>query len=161
MRRILEKLASIYPDLREKKVLIIDDEADYASVSFRKHAEAVEVGRISSQIDEVRKIVKEADYLQVTATPYSLYLQPTTLEDKFEFLPKRPAFTVLLPIHKKYIGGKRPSRYTDPGRIRSGSGRYDEPCHRYRGIGPGLRFHIRYPNNTGPRIRPHLSRGCP
>src|SRR3990167_693508 len=105
MRRILEKLASVYPDLREKKVLIIDDEADYASVSFRKHAEAIEVGRISSQIDELRRIVKLADYLQVTATPYSLYLQPSISEEGIEFTPKRPAFTTLVPIHDEYVGG--------------------------------------------------------
>lgn len=105
MRRILEKLSKNYPDLREKKVLIIDDEADFASISFRKHAEAVEVGRISSQIDELRNIVKEVDYLQVTATPYSLYLQPDISENNIKFLPKRPAFTVLVPIHEKYIGG--------------------------------------------------------
>src|SRR3989344_1113532 len=105
MRRILEKLASVYPDLREKRILIVDDEADYASISFRKHAEAVEVGRISSQIDELRSIVQKVDYLQVTATPYSLYLQPSIVEDKVEFLPKRPAFTVLLPKHNDYIGG--------------------------------------------------------
>lgn len=105
MRRILEKLASVYPDLREKRILIVDDEADYASISFRKHAEAVEVGRISSQIDELRSIVQKVDYLQVTATPYSLYLQPSIVEDRVEFLPKRPAFTVLLPKHNDYIGG--------------------------------------------------------
>ncbi len=106
MKRILEKLASVYPDLREKKILIVDDEADYASISFRKHAEAIEVGRISSQIDELRSIVKKVDYLQVTATPYSLYLQPSMVEDRVEFLPKRPAFTVLLPKHSDYIGGE-------------------------------------------------------
>lgn len=106
MRRILEKLASVYPDLRDKRILIVDDEADYASVSFRKHAEAVEVGRISSQIDELRSIVQKVDYLQVTATPYSLYLQPSIVEDRVEFLPKRPAFTVLLPKHDEYIGGE-------------------------------------------------------
>lgn len=105
MRRILEKLASVYPDLREKRILIVDDEADYASISFRKHAEAVEVGRISSQIDELRSIVQKVAYLQVTATPYSLYLQPSIVEDRVEFLPKRPAFTILLPKHNEYVGG--------------------------------------------------------
>lgn len=105
MRRILEKLASVYPDLREKRIIIIDDEADYASISFRKHAEAVEVGRISSQIDELRSIVEKVDYLQVTATPYSLYLQPSTVEEGIKFLPRRPAFTVLVPVHENYVGG--------------------------------------------------------
>ncbi len=105
MRRILDKLASVYPDLLEKKILIVDDEADYASISFRKHAEAVEVGRISSQIDELRSIVNKVDYLQVTATPYSLYLQPSIVEEGIKFLPRRPAFTVLVPVHENYVGG--------------------------------------------------------
>lgn len=106
MKRIQDKLVNVYPDLMQKKILIIDDEADYASISFRKHAEAVEVGRISSQIDEIRNIVKEVDYLQVTATPYSLYLQPTTEESDMRFLPKRPSFTQLVPVHSGYVGGK-------------------------------------------------------
>ncbi len=107
MRRILKTLASVYPDLREKKILIIDDEADFASISFRKHEEAIEVGRISSQIDELWNIVKEVDYLQVTATPYSLYLQPTTEETaNMKFLPRRPIFTTLVPIHDNYVGGQ-------------------------------------------------------
>jgi hypothetical protein len=106
MNKILQKLATVYPDLREKRILIIDDEADYASISFRKHQEAVEMGRISSQIDELRNIVQEVDYLQVTATPYSLYLQPNMIEESMEFLPKRPAFTVLVPVHKAYVGGQ-------------------------------------------------------
>ncbi|MBP9759777.1 MAG: hypothetical protein KBD24_00220 [Candidatus Pacebacteria bacterium] len=107
MNKILQKLATVYPDLREKRILIIDDEADYASISFRKHQEAVEIGKISSQIDELRNIVREVDYLQVTATPYSLYLQPNNLDgESMEFLPKRPAFTVLVPVHNTYVGGK-------------------------------------------------------
>jgi hypothetical protein len=106
MNKILQKLVTVYPDLREKRILIIDDEADYASISFRKHQEAVEMGRISSQIDELRNIVQEVDYLQVTATPYSLYLQPNMIEESMEFLPKRPAFTVLVPVHKAYVGGQ-------------------------------------------------------
>ena len=71
MKRLLNKLVNVYPDLQEKKILIIDDEADYASVSFRKHAEAIVVGRISSQIDELRRLVNDIDYLQITTTPYS------------------------------------------------------------------------------------------
>jgi hypothetical protein len=46
----------------------------------------------------------------VTATPYSLYLQPENYAptgSDFVFEPKRPAFTVLLPIHPAYVGGDR------------------------------------------------------
>lgn len=108
MKRIMEALENTYPDLKDKRILIIDDEADFASVSFRKNKEdgEIEFGKIGTKIDELRKKALASDFLQVTATPYSLYLQP---EDKtftdLEFRPIRPAFTELVPIHKDYIGG--------------------------------------------------------
>src|SRR6266851_4279761 len=108
LRRLLSLFLEQYPALRNKSVLIIDDEADLASVSFRKTAGISTAGVISQQIDQLRESVTKSAFLQVTATPYALYLQPddevivngTTL-----FKPKRPAFTVLLPTHSKYAGG--------------------------------------------------------
>lgn len=106
MRKVIENLMKTYPDLGQKKILIIDDEADFASVSFRKINDAIEVGKISAQIDELRRLVSDTDYLQVTATPYSLYLQPDMkIDDGMKFIPNRPAFTELVPIHDFYIGG--------------------------------------------------------
>ena len=108
LRRLLALFQDQYPALRSKSVLIIDDEADLASVSFRKTNGVTTAGVISQQIDQLRDSVTKSAFLQVTATPYALYLQPddevvvggTTL-----FKPKRPAFTVLLPTHSKYAGG--------------------------------------------------------
>lgn len=108
MRRLLRLFQKQYPDLLERRVLIIDDEADMASISGRRVHGVSIAGIISRQIDDFREAVAELAYLQVTATPYALYLQPeeevatngTTL-----FKPKKPAFTVLLPTHEKYIGG--------------------------------------------------------
>jgi hypothetical protein len=108
LRRLLGLFREQYPALRNKSVLIIDDEADLASVSFRKTDGVSTAGVISQQIDQLRESVTKSAFLQVTATPYALYLQPddevivngTTL-----FKPKRPAFTVLLPTHTKYAGG--------------------------------------------------------
>ena len=108
LRRLLTLFRDQYPALRSKSVLIIDDEADLASVSFRKTNGVSTAGVISQQIDQLRDSVTKSAFLQVTATPYALYLQPddevvvggTTL-----FKPKRPAFTVLLPTHSKYAGG--------------------------------------------------------
>ena len=98
--------------MSQRKVLIIDDEADFASIGFRKNRQEgiIELRKIASQIDELRKKVLRSDFLQVTATPYSLYLQPDELEitkgaQTFVFKPIRPAFTVLLPIYKGYVGG--------------------------------------------------------
>jgi len=111
LERIIRMIVQTYPDLSERKILIIDDEADFASLGFTKGREGnVELRRIASQIDELRRKVKKSDFLEVTATPYSLYLQPEettvpTREGRFIFEPLRPAFTVLLPIYEGYIGG--------------------------------------------------------
>jgi hypothetical protein len=119
LRRLLSLFEDdVYPQLRAKSVLIIDDEADLASVSFRKAEGKTVCGVISKQIDRLREAVKNSAYLQVTATPYALYLQP---DDKIIdgnsslFEPKRPAFTVLLPTHSKYAGGDEYfEKSTDP-----------------------------------------------
>ncbi len=108
LKRVLNDLTNTYPDLKSKKILIIDDEADFASVSFHKEKESglIEQGKIAKQIDEIRTKVEQSDFLQVTATPYSLYLQPDDDESENElFPPKRPVFTVLVPIHNDYVGG--------------------------------------------------------
>ncbi|MDP3763384.1 MAG: Z1 domain-containing protein [bacterium] len=109
LNRTFKALMETYPDLQHKKILIIDDEADYASLSYRRDKETgkIEQGTIGRMIDELRHKVAGSDFLQVTATPYSLYLQPddSLPESGYTFLPKRPAFTVLLPTYSKYIGG--------------------------------------------------------
>ena len=108
LRRLLKLFKKQYPDLQNKSVLVIDDEADLASVSFRKIDGISTAGVISQQIDEMRETVKDCSFLQVTATPYALYLQPeedTIVNGNSFFKPKRPAFTVLLPTHSKYVGG--------------------------------------------------------
>src|SRR5690606_21230681 len=93
----------------KKKILIIDDEADFASIGFTKtKQEIIEINVIAGQIDEIRKNLTDSDFLQVTATPYSLYLQPDDLkieESSKVFTPIRPAFTELVPVHNGYIGG--------------------------------------------------------
>jgi len=107
LRRLL-KAFDDFPALREKKVLIIDDEADFASLTFRRKEGIVTVGVIAGQIDHLRKVVRASSFLQVTATPYSLYLQPEEAAVRNGnplFLPKRPAFTEILPTHPDYVGG--------------------------------------------------------
>lgn len=119
LARLLDAFENKYPDLRAKRILIVDDEADLASVSFRKGKDGVVgVGKISKQIDRLKSLVSDSDFLQVTATPYSLYLQP---EDEVVvggsplFTPRRPKFTVILPTHSKYVGGEYYfERSTDP-----------------------------------------------
>ena len=108
MRRLLDLFQSRYPELRDSNVLIIDDEADLASVSGRRVRGMSTAGTISRQIDRLRGLVGNSSFLQVTATPYALYLQPEeegVVHSESLFKPKRPAFTVLLPSHSKYVGG--------------------------------------------------------
>ncbi|MBQ5962928.1 Z1 domain-containing protein [Massilia sp. ZL223] len=108
LTRLLNAFENSYPGLQAKRVLIIDDEADFGSVSYRKKDGIPDVGTISKQIDQLRNLVADSDFLQVTATPYSLYLQP---EDEVIvngdplFTPRRPKFTVVLPTHSQYVGG--------------------------------------------------------
>ena len=108
MDALIKLVKDTYPDLAQRRVLIIDDEADMASVSGRRVNGVNLAGTISRQIDEFRDLVENSAFLQVTATPYALYLQPddeVILNGITLFRPKRPAFTVLLPTHEKYVGG--------------------------------------------------------
>jgi Z1 domain len=95
-----------YPQLREKRVLIIDDEADYASVGFRRsQGQDPDINVTGRQIDHLRQTLRASSFLQVTATPYSLYLQPEDLVVQgIEFRPIRPAFTELVPVNRDYVG---------------------------------------------------------
>lgn len=102
-----------YESLKNRKVLIVDDEADFVSIGYRQKKNSdgkkeVNMNVISRQISDFRKaLVDGSDYLQVTATPYSLYLQPENIEvQKEEFAPMRPKFTVILPKHERYIGSE-------------------------------------------------------
>lgn len=99
-----------HPKARKRRVLIVDDEADMASVRFtkKKGDEDYDQGEIAKRMDSLRDLLDDVSFLQVTATPYALYLQPDGYENgsgKEVFRPKKPAFTELLPIHSAYIGG--------------------------------------------------------
>jgi hypothetical protein len=106
----LDRLDNLFnttnPELLEKRVLIVDDEADLASVSFTKDKNGTRFNVISKQIHAFRGSLKNPPaFLQVTATPYSLYLQPETYKITSDhFKPLKPAFTVLVPIHDTYVG---------------------------------------------------------
>lgn len=110
MERLEKLLFEQYPELAARKILFIDDEADFASVAYEnvKEKNITDLKVIAGQIDVIRSKLDFASYLQVTATPYSLYLQPEdmTVHTFKSYQPKRPAFTELVPIHDKYVGGQ-------------------------------------------------------
>lgn len=110
LARVIEFLGTTHPELAQRRILLVDDEADMASVRFvkRKGTSDFAQGSIAQQMDDLRRLVPKMAFLQVTATPYALYLQPEDYmpqANQFVFFPKRPAFTELLPIHDGYVGG--------------------------------------------------------
>ncbi len=109
LNRLSEFLFSSYPELGRKRVLLIDDEADLASVGFRgSRARGVSMATIATMIEDLRSRLERSAFLQVTATPYALYLQPEAElnpDTGFVVQPLRPAFTEIVPIHDRYVGG--------------------------------------------------------
>lgn len=85
-------------NVRKLTCLIIDDEADQASLNTRARQNDGSHSRINELIDELRKFFHNNTYLQVTATPGALFLQ----EGKHAF---RPKFTVLSHPGSDYVGG--------------------------------------------------------
>ena len=109
MHHLIELFKEDSPALLQKKVLIVDDEADFASRNYRvKNAETT-LAKISSQIEKFCSLLEYYRYLQVTATPYSLYLQPDGYVQLVngKATPFKPRFTTLLPVHDKYVGGQQ------------------------------------------------------
>lgn len=97
--------------LKDRNVLIIDDEADFTGVGYKsddKKADGFDLGVISKEMSLFRsKLSGKSDFLQVTATAYSLYLQPENIKLNNEtYEPLKPAFTQLVPVHRYYIGGE-------------------------------------------------------
>ena len=108
LRKVLALLDSAYPMLKERHWLIIDDEADFASLTFRKSDGIVTPGAINQLIETLRIKLGNSQFLQVTATPYSLYLQPeegVKINGIPILKPRKPSFTVILPPYPEYVGG--------------------------------------------------------
>lgn len=106
---VIQALTSPESHFRDKHVLIIDDEADNASVSFsggKKKEE--ELRKVAKKIDTLRRAIRTRPaFLQVTATPYSLLLQNkgSALRNDSSTRSLRPAFVELVPVHSDYFGG--------------------------------------------------------
>lgn len=107
LRRLIELFTAKCPAMNARRVLIIDDEADNASIGYSKRGGLIEANTIATQISELRSVIQQTSFLQVTATPYSLYLQPTEIEvaNVSTFVPTRPTFTELVPVPPAYVGG--------------------------------------------------------
>lgn len=106
----LNELFENSEQMRNKKVLVCDDEADFASRAYYQRKGELSLLRIAEHIEHFVKLPKYLRYLQITATPYSLFLQPdgtVQLREGEEASPWLPRYTGLVPIHNRYIGGKQ------------------------------------------------------
>ncbi len=79
--------------------LIIDDEADQASLNTRAGRADGTRSAINERIGQLRTFFEKNTYLQVTATPQALFLQAAA----HDF---RPKFTVLSHPGSAYVGGE-------------------------------------------------------
>jgi Z1 domain len=85
--------------VRGLSCLIIDDEADQASLNTLERRADGRRSAINDRIGELREFFEKNTYLQVTATPQALFLQIP----EHEF---RPKFTVLSNPGSDYVGGE-------------------------------------------------------
>ncbi|RKG83775.1 Z1 domain-containing protein [Corallococcus terminator] len=108
LRRLSTLVSEKCPAMSSRRVLIVDDEADNASVGYTKRDGVVDANKIAAQVSALRSHFEKTSFLQVTATPYALYLQPDDIEvaNVAEFRPTRPAFTELVHVPKTYVGGE-------------------------------------------------------
>jgi len=97
---MLKSLLESYQKAKSKglAVLIIDDEADQASLNTFTAKKSGKVSTINQAITDFRNYFPVNTYLQVTATPQALFLQ--TPGHRY-----RPTFTVLTEPGSGYVGG--------------------------------------------------------
>lgn len=95
-----------YSISEKKRCLIIDDEADTTGIGYSKvkGEDEYTLRMVSSKVNEMRGSLDGCVFVEVTATPYALYLQPE-FEECEEIHPIKPLNTVLVPQGKDYIGG--------------------------------------------------------
>lgn len=99
---------SKYAIEEHKKCLIIDDEADTTGIGFAKvkgTEDEFDLRAVSSRVNDIREYLGGCVFVQVTATPYALYLQPEFSQDD-TIKPIKPKKTFLVPSGVGYIGGK-------------------------------------------------------
>ncbi len=95
-----------YHIANNKFCLIIDDEADTTSIGFekKKQSDEFDLRAVASKINMLRGNLEGYAFVQVTATPYALYLQPDFSRTSIQCV--KPFSTVLVPLGDNYIGGE-------------------------------------------------------
>jgi hypothetical protein len=109
-KRNLDKISKFISDYtihQRKNCIIIDDEADTTGIGFSKSKDSddtFDLRTVASKVNEIRGSLEGCVFVQVTATPYALYLQPEF--DETDIKPIKPQKTVLVPSGNGYIGGE-------------------------------------------------------
>jgi len=98
IRRLIDFITSKLPS--NYRVLIVDDEADFATIRYRRIGGSYQRGRIGDLIVSLRESIRNCAFLQVTATPQCALLQE-------QGSPFRPEEISLLPRHAGYFGADR------------------------------------------------------
>ncbi|MGY1701418.1 Z1 domain-containing protein [Geodermatophilus sp. SYSU D00766] len=88
LQKLVDDLGKIHADLGEIPTLIIDDEADQASVNTKKQknptAEQKERTAVNQRISDLLKLLTRAQYVGYTATPFAnVFVDPDDSEDIF------------------------------------------------------------------------------
>jgi Z1 domain len=105
VKKAIKLLTSENSLYKSKKILIIDDEADTASASYVGKDEEVEMAMVAGLVNDLRNKTDNSFFLQVTATPYSLFMQNDgEAIDGKDLLSLKPKFVKLVPVHKDYVG---------------------------------------------------------
>ena len=109
--RLLRKIFEENTLMRQKRVIVIDDEADFGGIAFfrDKQTHGVGVGTNAKYITETVLSIPDCRNMLVTATPYSLYLQPDGMSELVngKVRPLKPRHTETVPVHQRYVGGKQ------------------------------------------------------
>lgn len=108
LKKLVQDLESTHMNLGEVPALIIDDEADQASVNTtrpkkdRPKGEETERTAINQRISDLLGLMPRAQYLAYTATPFAnVFISP---EDSKDIFPKD--FIISLKPAPAYMGGK-------------------------------------------------------
>ena len=96
-----------YSITQNKRTIIIDDEADTTGIGYGKvkGTDEYDLRTVASKVNDMRGSLDGCVFVQVTATPYALYLQPEFKETD-KPMPIKPMKTVLVPSGEGYIGGE-------------------------------------------------------
>ncbi len=106
----LNKIVNFIEDYsinKNKNCLIIDDEADTTGIGYGvdKRTNELWLRTIAQKVNVMRGNLDGCVFVQVTATPYALYLQPEFNEED-EPKPVKPKQTIIVPPGEGYVGGR-------------------------------------------------------